>query len=143
MLKTFLKSNHISMYKLAANSGVPYSTLNDLVNHKLPVENLKSGQLYALSESLGISMNELYKMCLYTCTIQSERYGTTATVSIKHKTYCLSFVKNGNTYEDEIIPVKQEATQVIEELAKWKLDEILSKLAMEDAYEAIYFKAKR
>ena len=49
MLKSFLENNHISMYKLAGSSRVPYSTLNDLANHKLPVEKLKSGQLYALS----------------------------------------------------------------------------------------------
>ena len=69
MLKTYLNNKKISMYKLSAESGVPYSTLNDLVNHKLPVENLKSGQLYSLSESLGITMDELYKMCMNTCLI--------------------------------------------------------------------------
>ena len=143
MLKSFLENNHISLYKLAGSSSVPYSTLNDLANHKLPVEKLKSGQLYALSEALGISMNELYKMCLYTCKVQSEKYDTTAIICIKHKTYCLSFVKDGKTYEEEIMPVKHEATQVIEELAKWKLEELLAKLAMEDAYETIYSKTTR
>ena len=72
MLKKYLKDNHISMYKLASISEVPYSTLNDLVNHKLPVENMKSGQLFALSKALGISMNELYDLCLYTAQITSE-----------------------------------------------------------------------
>ena len=41
------------------------------------------------------------------------------------------------------MPVKHEATQVIEELAKWKLEELLAKLAMEDAYETIYSKTTR
>lgn len=143
MFKTFLKNNHISMYRLAADSGVPYSTLNDLANHKQPVEKLKSGQLFALSQSLNMSMNEFYTLCQYTRKIHSEKYNTHASIIIKHKTYYLSFEINGNTYEDPIIPVNQEATKVIEELAKWKLEEQLSKLTMEAAYETIYAKTKR
>ena len=140
MLKKYLKDNHISMYKLASISEVPYSTLNDSVNHKLPVENMKSGQLFALSKALGISMNELYDLCLYTAQITSEKYNIDAVVSIRHKTYWLTFVRNGKTYEDEIIPVKQEASRLIQELAKWKLDECIEKLIMEDVYETIHSK---
>ena len=143
MLKTFLKNKKISMYKLSAESGVPYSTLNDLVNHKLPVENLKSGQLYSLSQSLGITMNELYKICMNTCLIHSDKFDSSAAVIVKHKTYYLSFNKNGKVYEEKILPVKHEATKYIEILAQWKLDEVLSHIAIEDAYETIHSKTTR
>jgi lambda repressor-like predicted transcriptional regulator len=143
MLKSFLKENKISMYRLSADSGVPYSTLNDLVNRKLPVENLKSGQLYALAESLEMTMNELYDMCRYACQVYSEKYHIPATVTVRHKIYCLSFQKDGETYEDEILPVKREATRCIETLALWKLEEHLSELEMEAAYETLLSKKTR
>lgn len=143
MLKTFLRQNKISMYKLSQKSNVPYSTLNDLVNHKLPAANLKCGQLYALSDALGITMDELYQLCSYSCVVRSDKYNVPGTVTVKHKSYYLTFEKNGILYEDTILPVKQEATLVIQELAKWKLEERLSEIAMEEAYEAIYTKKAR
>lgn len=143
MFKAYLKSRNISMYKLSKSSGVPYSTLNDLVNKKLPVINLKSGQLYSLSKSLVITMDELYSMCMQTCIVYSDKFDEEAAVVVRHKSYYLLFDKNGNTYEEEIIPVKSESTRYIDILAKWKFDELLSRLAMEDVYETIYSKTKR
>lgn len=128
------------MYKLSRESQVPYSTLNDLVNHKLPVSNLKCGQLRALSDALELTMDELYRLLNHDCTVHSDQYNISGKVTVKHKTYYLTFEKNGIRYEDKILPVKQEATLVIEELAKWKLEEHLAEIAMEEAYEALSVK---
>ena len=138
MIKTVLRQKNISMYRLSQKSGVPYSTINDLANYKLPVEKLRCDQLFALSEALGMTMDELYQLCRYTCDVFSEKYKESGKVIVKHKTYYLIFYKNGIRYEDEILPVKREATSVIQELAKWTLEEHLSKIMMEDAYEAIH-----
>ena len=48
MLKEYLQKNNISVYKLSKKSDVPYSTLNDLVNLKLPVENIRAGLSFPL-----------------------------------------------------------------------------------------------
>ena len=52
MLKEYLQKNNISVYKLSKKSDVPYSTLNDLVNLKLPVENIRAGQLKSIADAL-------------------------------------------------------------------------------------------
>lgn len=137
MLKTYLQENNISLYKLSQKSLVPYSTLNDLVNYKLPVSNLKCGQLHALSDALKLTMDELYKLLSHDRTVHSDQYNISGKIAVKHKTYYLTFEKDGVRYEDKILPVKQEATLVIEELAKWKLEEHLAEILMEEAYETI------
>lgn len=144
MLKTYLQQNKISMYQLSQKSGVPYSTLNDLVNHKCPAANLKCGQLHDLAAALGITMDELYRLCCsHSCTVYSDQYRISGTVTVKHKCYYLTFEKDGILYEDTILPVKREATLFIHELAKWKLEERLSEIAMEEAYESIHTKKAR
>lgn len=143
MLKAYLQQNKISMYQLSQKSGVPYSTLNDLVNHKLPVANLKCGQLHDLSAALGMTMDELYRLCSYSCTVYSDKYKISGVVTVKHKSYYLTFEKDGILYEDTILPVKREATLVIHELAAWKLEEHISEIVMEEAYEGIYAEKKR
>ena len=138
MLKSYLSAKGISIYRLAKESHIPYSTLNDLVNHKLPIENLKSGQLRAIADALSLDMNTLYDMCAYNPIIVSKQYNVQATISVEHKTYCLNFERYGRTFKSEILPVKQEATTYLDTLALWKLNEILDRLEMEAAYEAIH-----
>ena len=65
MLKEYLQKNNISVYKLSKKSDVPYSTLNDLVNLKLPVENIRAGQLKSIAYALDVEMDELYNLCIY------------------------------------------------------------------------------
>lgn len=141
MLKEFLKKQHISIYKLSKLSGVPYSTLNDLVNYKLPVENIRAGQLKRIADVLNIDMGALYDMCIFKKCIYSKKYNLPAQVEINHKKYYLSFVRNEKEYYCEILPVKKDATTYIEVLAEWKLDEEIEKIQLEEAYKAIYTKA--
>lgn len=137
MFKEFLTENNISVYKLSKNSGVPYSTLNDLVNLKLPVENIRAGQLKSIANVLDIKMEELYDLCEYEKTVFSKKYNIYADVIIQKKLYYIVFYRNGKKYISEVIPVKHESTLYIEELAQWKLEEEVSKLEMEAAYESL------
>lgn len=141
MLKSFLQERNITVYQLAKESRIPYSTLNDLVNCKLPVENLRCGQLRLLADALGLEMDSLYGMCAYCPRVVSSRYGVFADITVKHKCFFLSFQMDGKQHTSEILPVKQEAFRYLETLAEWKLDEILAQLEMERAYEAIFTEA--
>ena len=138
MLKSYLSAKGISTYRLAKESHIPYSTLNDLVNHKLPVENFKSGQLRAIADILSLDMNTLYDMCVFHSVIVSKKYNVQASISVEHKTYYLSFERYGRTFKSEILPVRQEATAYLDTLALWKLNEVLDELEVEAAYETIY-----
>ena len=78
MIKELLRQKNISIYKLAAISGIPYSTLNDIVNHKVDISNIRAGIGFKLANILNISMDELYKLCTNQITIFSEDYATEA-----------------------------------------------------------------
>lgn len=138
MLKTFLEERNITVYKLAKESHIPYSTLNDLVNCKLPIENLRCGQLRVLADTLGLDMDSLYNMYSYCPKVVSDRYGVCADITVKHKCFWLNFQIDGKHYTSEILPVGQEAFRYLEVLAVWKLDEILAQLEMEGAYESVF-----
>lgn len=138
MLKEYLIKKDITVYKLCKISGVPYSTLNDLVNFKLPVENIRAGQLKSIANALDVGLEELYDLCLYRKSVFSKKYNVTANAIIKHKSYYIVFDRNGKQYCYEVIPAKKEATTYIEELAVWKLNEEISKLELEAAYEFLH-----
>lgn len=60
MLKDYLNEKKISMYKVSKESGVPYSTLNDLVNGRVDIDSCKVALFLRLSRYLGMSMDALY-----------------------------------------------------------------------------------
>ena len=142
MLKQYLKQKNISIYKLAALSEIPYSTLNDIVNHKVDIANIRAGIVFKLANILNISMDELYELCTNQITIYLEGYSTKGTVNIKNKKYVLEFQYQNKKFTDELCPVKKEATMFIESIARWQMEKLIRKYEMEEMYE-LCIKAKR
>lgn len=75
MLKDVFTEKGISIYHAAKESGISYRTLNDIVNQKVDISNVKSGILHALAGVLQISMEqhlsdikmeEAYALCVKT-----------------------------------------------------------------------------
>lgn len=139
MLKDYLKEHGISIYKLSAECGIPYSTLNDVVNGKVEISNVKSGVLFALAECLQMTMDELYRLSRRTITVKSERYGTEGFVSVRNKMYYVTFEYHGVRYEEQLYPVKKEVTLFIQDIALWRMEDCLLDAEMEEVY-AVYLK---
>ena len=142
MLKEFLQQKDLSIYKLAGISGIPYSTLNDIVNHKVDIANIRAGIIFKLANVLNISMDEVYELCTNQITIYLEDYATKGTVNIKNKKYVLEFQYQNKEFTDELCPVKKEATMFIESIARWQMEKLISDYEMETMYE-LCIKAKR
>ena len=57
--KTALMNSGMSMYSLAKTTGLPYTTINRLVNDKLDINDCNAGSVYKLSNALGVTMEQL------------------------------------------------------------------------------------
>ena len=75
----------------------------------------------------------------YRKKVFSERYNVYGDVLIRQKSFYIVFCQSGKKYTREVMPVKHESTLYIDILAQWKLDEELSKLELEAAYESLHF----
>lgn len=60
MLKDVIESRNESLYSISKNTGVPYSTLCDVMSGKTSVENMRCGTLNRLSKYFELSMDYLY-----------------------------------------------------------------------------------
>ena len=61
MLKDILDERGISVYKLSQDTGISYSTINDIVIEKTDIKNASANMLYRLSKYLKIGMEALYE----------------------------------------------------------------------------------
>lgn len=59
MIQDILCQNGITMYQLAKDSGVPYSSVNDICNGKTRLEKCGADTVYRLSKTLGVTMETL------------------------------------------------------------------------------------
>lgn len=57
-----LKDGTMSVYECSKRSGIPYSTLSDILKGKTPIDKVSVKNLHALSKTLGYTMNTLYSM---------------------------------------------------------------------------------
>ncbi len=135
MLKNYLQEKKISIYKLAQLSSIPYSTLNDIVNYKVDIANIRGGIIFQLAEALDISMDRLYHLCKQEISVYSEDYKTKGKVLVKNKKYSLCFEYGSKSYMEALYPVKREAAMFIEQIALWKMEEKIAQIEMERAYE--------
>lgn len=55
-----LDNKLISVYECSKRSGIPYSTLSDIIRGKTPIERVRSKYLHALAKTLDMSMDDLY-----------------------------------------------------------------------------------
>lgn len=63
-LDELMSKKNISKYRLSKNSGIPYSTLTDILSGKARLEKCSAETVYKLAKELGTSMEELLAPCL-------------------------------------------------------------------------------
>ena len=62
-INEIMKKKNITKYRLSKNSGIPYSTLTDIINGKTQLEKCSAETVYRLSKELEISMEDLLAPC--------------------------------------------------------------------------------
>ena len=60
MLKDILNEKGLSVYKVAKETEIPYSTLHDIVVGNTLIENMSSNALFRLAKYLELSMEQVY-----------------------------------------------------------------------------------
>lgn len=59
-----LRNKKMSIYRLAKLSGVPYATVNDIVNCKTQLEKCSAETVYRLAKALEVPMEDILEPCL-------------------------------------------------------------------------------
>lgn len=138
MLKDYLTNRNISIYRLAKEIEEPYSTLNDLANGKIDIDECKVKLLRKIAVYFGESMEEMHKVCKNAYNIYSEKYKVAGTVDVKLKTYHIHFNYEDVYHEIEFCKVTEHSSIFIEEAAVYEMEKMISKLEMEKVLCSIF-----
>lgn len=58
-----MNEKKITKYRLSKNSGVPYTTVNDICSEKAQLEKCSAETVYRISKALGVTMESLIEPC--------------------------------------------------------------------------------
>ena len=64
VIDDWMKQKNLSRYELSKKSGIPYTTLTDLIQKRTRLEKSSAETVYKLSKVMGISMDELFLLCI-------------------------------------------------------------------------------
>ena len=64
VIDDWMKQKNLSRYELSKKSGIPYTTLTDLIQKRTRLEKSSAETVYKLSKVMGISRDELFLLCI-------------------------------------------------------------------------------
>lgn len=141
MLKDYLEKNNISIYSLSKDTEIAYSTLNDICNGKVDINNCKVGIIKKLAKYFNTSMDEMYNTCLNDKNIQIDLL-TKAEIYTKNKSYYVKFRYDDKDANIRLCKVNSNSTSYLDTIAEWAIEDYITDLQMEKAYD-LQFKKKR
>ncbi|MBQ2891803.1 MAG: helix-turn-helix domain-containing protein [Bacilli bacterium] len=114
MLKEYLKTKKLSVYKLAELSNVPYTTLNELINGKKRIDDCKIKTIENIAKALNISIESLLQLLNNKNIVLSNSWQEN-----KDKVFYFPIVVNNSNYQaNRIHPLMQRAVNDIYEYVK-------------------------
>lgn len=127
-LKKELANRDISIYEMSKKTGIPYSTLNDIVNEKIGINRIKLENAVKIAEYLHITIEELYIYNhIQEITFIDEFCGIhTGMLFAQDGIFYLKY-QNGNKEETcDICPVNKFNIPFIDDFAEWTLKKIVN-----------------
>lgn len=66
LIQELMKQKKLTKYRLSKNSGIPYTTVNDICSGRARLEKCSAETIYKLAKELGVSMEALLEPCFTT-----------------------------------------------------------------------------
>ncbi len=143
MLKEYLQDRNLSIYQLSKESGVPYSTVSDLVNGKTSAGNCKASIIAKLASALQISMEEFLSICEQMTLIQTDHGSVEARTYARNRIYYVAFRYNEKIQELRVCPVCKDGTLFLKDFTEWAIDNFLVKQQLEVITDELCHHAKK
>lgn len=137
MLKDYLKENNLSIYSLSKKTGIPYSTLNDLCNGKVEIENCKVDLLLKLSSALSLSLQETMDICKNEMSFYVGLLNDYASIHVKNKRFKVQFDYLGEHIEHDLCKVNDENKEYIYDVALWDVEDYINDHELKKRYESL------
>jgi len=118
-IKEYIKRNNISIAQISAECNIPYSTVSELINGKVEIDQCRVGNAMKITKACHLPFDDFYSMCKeVTKNVAIDR----GRIFIRNKRYYVSFEIEGEKRTVELCKVNKRNTQFVQDMAKWKIE---------------------
>ena len=94
LIHELMEAKNITKYRLAKDSGIAYTTINDICSGKAQLEKCSAETIYRVSKALGVSMESLIEPCLEKRSDFENVYALVKSEEIESKDILIEFEKD-------------------------------------------------
>ncbi len=120
--KQYLKSRNIKSSYISRNSGIPYTTVSEIINGKTEIDRVQIGTGLKIAEVCGISFGNFYNMCKEQSTSFRVRNGI---VTVRNKSWYLDYDINGKSGNIRLCKINMTNSRFVREMAEWTIQDII------------------
>ncbi len=129
-IREYLKTNKTSIASISQRTGIPYTTVSELINGKVSIDKVYVGTAMKLAEASGLSFMNFYKMCKETTSLPEIPDGR---IIIKNKRYYIEYDVDGISGIEYLCKVNPENSQCLENTAAEAMTRIREQLYSQQA----------
>ncbi len=129
----------IKCKEMSDTTGIPYSTLNDIINGKTDPGQMRFSYAKKMADYLEITLDELYEEL--TGKDQIELHIDGGEILVRNKSYYLRC----QAYAEKLIKlckVNKTNTYFVRDLAQWKIEELKEEAEWKDVEQRLYTDAQ-
>ena len=136
-LREYCKTNRISITQISHDTGIPYSTVNDIINGRIELNRVSYGHVKRIAGALDLTLSQMEKL---SCTIE-DGTGKESTqeetdmsrpwkIIIRNKSYYMQTGFDADAKAERLCKVTPLNTEFVQYMAerRWKEAERMKRL---------------
>ena len=133
-IKTYLKQNKLKISDISKQTGIPYTTVSEIINGKTDIDKVQIGIGLKIADACKMDFKRFYNTCKKSNSIPDVSGGR---ILKKNKSYYLQCSLPGFTDEIYLCKVNPVNTQFIKDMAEWTIHSVISEAKQQKSIKEV------
>ena len=117
--KQYLRNKKVSVAELSRRTGIPYTTLSELVNGKVDVDRIYVGNAVNIAEKCNLPFQQFYEMCKEQTDIGGN---SDYRIVTRNKKYYVQYEIDGKTSTSYLFKANALNQRFVKDVAQWEYE---------------------
>lgn len=127
-IKELLKQNNIKISTISKTTGIPYTTVNEIVNGKIDIDKVQIGTGLKIAKACGLDFNKFYDICKNSIALPEISGGE---LLLKNKAFYLECNLPEGKKEVYLCKMNHTNAHFIKDMAEWTINSLIEEAEKE------------
>lgn len=132
-IKQYLKKSEITIISLSKCTGIPYTTVSELVNGKVDIDRVYVGTAFKLASACHVDFQTFYNLCKE----NTPRLDDTVKITVKNKAYYIEYRIGDISGTSRLFKANSINKPFVRDAAEWEYKRIKDAIQQEKDREEL------